>query len=479
MTAAPHKAAFHRTIWRWHFWAGLLVLPVLLMLSLTGAIYLFNDELNDAIYPEMRLVAPHARQVPISRMIEAALVAYPGTASRVDMPGRADRSAVIFVNPDQGEPRRVAVDPGTGRVLGSVVYDRTLVGWADAMHRSMLLGIFGERLVELAACWALVLLATGMILWWPRGGWRAGGTFWPRLSGRGRRFWRDLHGPVGLWTGALIGFLVLTGLPWAGVTGPLLHRVSGAAGVGYPSSYRQYNIPYSVPAKTALGDAPWTLEDAPMPRSMAPGPTMAGHGHAMMAPDEHAEHREHGPGAPGATRDPAVIRGTDQVARIVSGLGWKSSYRLFLPGGPTGVYTAFTYPDRPQGQQTIYVDRYSLRPIGPEVRFADYGAVGRAVEWGVQVHMGNYFGRANQLLMLTACVGVWLLAISGIAMWWKRRPAGRVGAPPPLSGARVGGLLVSLGIMALLLPLFGASLLVVAALDRAVGRLLGRRATAS
>ncbi|MDG6746078.1 PepSY domain-containing protein, partial [Staphylococcus aureus] len=109
MTAAPHKAAFHRTIWRWHFWAGLLVLPVLLMLSLTGAIYLFNDELNDAIYPEMRLVAPHARQVPISRMIEAALVAYPGTASRVDMPGRADRSAVIFVNPDQGEPRRVAV----------------------------------------------------------------------------------------------------------------------------------------------------------------------------------------------------------------------------------------------------------------------------------------------------------------------------------------------------------------------------------
>ena len=86
-----------------------------------------------------------------------------------------------------------------------------------------------------------------------------------------------------------------------------------------------------------------------MPRSMAPGPTMAGHGHAMMAPDEHAEHREHGPGAPGATRDPAVIRGTDQVARIVSGLGWKSSYRLFLPGGPTGVYTAFTYPDRPQG----------------------------------------------------------------------------------------------------------------------------------
>lgn len=479
MTSMPHdRVAFHRTIWRWHFWAGLLVLPILLMLSLTGAIYLFNDELNDAIYPEQRLVVPRAGHVPVSRMIQAALVAYPGTASRVDMPGRADRSAVVFVNPDQGPPRRVAVDPGTGRVLGSVVYDGTLVGWADAMHRSMLMGVFGERLVELAACWALVLLATGVILWWPSGGWRASGTLWPRLSGRGRRFWRDLHGPVGLWTGGVIGFLVLTGLPWAGVTGPLLHRVSGALGVGYPTSYRQYNIPHSLPAKVALGSAPWTLEDAPLPQSHRPGSDMAAHGHAAMPPDEHAEHRAHGPGSPGATRDPAVIRGTDQVDRITAGLGWTNGYRLFLPGGPTGVYTAFTYPDRPQGQRTIYVDRYTLRPIGREVRFADYGAVGRAVEWGVQVHMGNYFGAANQALMLFGCIGVWLLAISGVAMWWKRRPAGHVGAPPPLAGGRVGGLIVALAILALLLPLFGASLLVVAALDRALAVATRRRAMA-
>lgn len=469
MTFPSRNAAFHRTIWRWHFWAGLLIVPVLLMLSLTGGVYLFNDELNDALYPEQRFVTPYRAAVPLSRMIDAALVAYPGTASRVDMPGERDRSAVVFVNPDRGAPRRVSVDPGTGRVLGSVVYDRTLVGWADAMHRSMLMGVFGERLVELAACWALVLLVTGFILWWPRDGWRAGGTVWPRVSRRGRGFWRDLHGPVGLWTGAVIGFLVLTGLPWAGVAGPLLHRVSGAAGVGYPASYRQYNIPHSMPAKAALGDTPWTLEDAPMPRSSM----MRGH-HAAMPPDEHAEHREHGPGAPGATRDPAVIRGTDQVARIIAERGWQMGYRLFLPGGPSGVYTAFTYPGRPQGQRTIYVDRYSLRMIGPEVRFADYGAVGRAVEWGVQVHMGNYFGRANQMLMLLACVGVWTLAISGIAMWWKRRPAGRVGAPPPLSGARVGGLLAALGLMALALPLFGASLLVIAAIDAGAARVFRR-----
>lgn len=453
------SAAFHRTIWRWHFWAGLLVAPILLMLSLTGALYLFNDELNDAIYPELRFVAPHDTNVPMSRMIEAALTAYPGSASRVDMPDTANRPAVVFVQPTGGPPRRVAVDPGTGRVLGSVVYDRTLVGWADAMHRSILMGVFGERLVELAVSWALVLLVTGVILWWPRGRFTAAGTLWPRRSGRGRRFWRDLHGPVGVWTVALIGFLIVTGLPWAGVSGPLIHRVGATLGVGYPPSFRQYNIPHSVPMKAALGDAPWTLEDAPLPQSRRP--------HAAM-PAMDGEHADHGPETPGMTRDPAVIRGTDRVTAILRAHGWSGSYRLFLPKGANGVYTVFTYPERPAGQKTLYIDRYSFRPIGPEVRYAEYGIIGRAVESGVQLHMGNYFGRANQLLMLIPCIAIWVLTFSGVAMWWKRRPAGRIGAPPALSGARVGGLLLSLVAAAIALPLFGLSLIVIGLLDRAL-----------
>ncbi|WP_294238483.1 PepSY domain-containing protein [uncultured Sphingomonas sp.] len=449
MTKHSPRMAFHRTIWRWHFWAGLLVAPIVLMLSLTGGIYLFDRELNDALYPQLRLVPQHRNVVPMSRMIDAALAAYPGAASRVDMPDADTRSAVIFVQPASGPPRRVAVDPGSGRVLGSVVYDRTLVGWADAMHRSMLMGVFGERLVELAVCWALVLLVTGLILWWPRGGFRAGGTLWPRLSGRGRRFWRDLHGPVGLWSVVLIGFLIVTGLPWAGISGPLLHRVSATLGVGYPPSFRQYNIPHSTPMKTALGDTPWTLEDAPMPHSSMPN-----------------DHAGHGPESPGATRDPAVIRGTDRVTTLLDRRGWRGGYRLFLPNGPRGVYTVFTYPDRPWGQKTLYVDRYSFRAIGPEVRYADYGVVGRAVESGVQLHMGHYFGRANQLVMLIPCLAIWVLTISGVAMWWKRRPAGRIGAPPPLSGARVGGLVTALILAGIVLPLFGASLLAIGLLDR-------------
>lgn len=451
MAEAPARAAaLHRTIWRWHFWAGLVVAPFLLVLSATGAIYLFNDEINDALYPELRLVTPQAQAVPVSTMIRAALAAHPGAVSRVDLPAAPGRAAVVYVAPAAGEPLRVHVDPGSGRVLGALVYAHTLVGFADEMHGSLMAGTVGDRVVELAACWALVLLGTGLFLWWPRGRWQAAGTLWPRLRGGGRRWWRDLHGPVGLWTAALIAFLIVTGLPWAGVQGDVLQRVSAAAEVGYPPSFRTHNMPGSVPMKQALGEAPWTLEQAPMPRS-------------------HAGHAGHE--APPATNEADAIAGVDRATAALAARGLTGGYRLFLPAGPTGVYTAFTYPDRPEGQTTLYLDRYSFAAIGPEVRFADYGWVGRATELGVQLHMGNYFGRANQLLMLLPCIAIWVLTVSGIAMWWKRRPAGRIGAPPRLSGARTGALAGLLAVAALALPLFGASLIVVAAADLVAKRL--------
>ncbi|MFN5823618.1 MAG: PepSY domain-containing protein, partial [Sphingomonadales bacterium] len=41
-----NKTAFYRTIWRWHFYAGLFVLPLVMLLSVTGAAYLFKPQIE-------------------------------------------------------------------------------------------------------------------------------------------------------------------------------------------------------------------------------------------------------------------------------------------------------------------------------------------------------------------------------------------------------------------------------------------------
>ena len=439
----------YRAIWRWHFWAGLIVAPFLLILAVTGAIYLFDAELNLALSPNLYRVAPKEGRVAPSTMAAAALEAHPGQVTRIDLPARADRSAIVFVTPTAGDPMRVAVDPGDGRVLGSFVYTRTLVGFADTVHGSLMAGATGEIAVELAACWALVLIATGLFLWWPRGRRGLGGVLYPRLRARGRLFWRDLHAVTGMWAVALIAFLLLTGLPWARVEGDVLKRATAAAGLGYPESHRTYSPPRSLPGDQMKG-IPWTLEGAPMP----------------------ASHLGHG-GAGGA--DAAAVAGLDAiVAALARDHRLVGGYRLFAPTTATGVYTAVVYPDRPEGQRTLYFDRYTKRLIR-ETGWRDYGAGAKAIELGVQLHMGNYFGLANQLVMLATCLAVVLLVISGVAMWWRRRPDGRVAAPPRVPQARIGGAVAILLAAGVVFPLLGASLVVVFLLDQAGLELIARR----
>jgi uncharacterized iron-regulated membrane protein len=225
--------------------------------------------------------------------------------------------------------------------------------------------------------------------------------------------------------------------------------VTAAAGIGYPPAHFTHNMPASVPMKQALGAAPWTLEPMPMPQSMSMSDAHAGHaGHEM-----------------GEGGDASAISGADAVVAALAERHLSGGYRLFLPAAPTVVYTAYTYPDQPEGQRTLYFDRWSHRLIH-EVDFGDYGIGGRAIELGVQLHMGNYFGLANQIVMLLACLAVILLVVSGVVMWWKRRPAGTLGAPPAPRAAPIGGLLAILVVAGLAMPLLGLSLVAIFIIDR-------------
>ncbi|WP_020184729.1 PepSY domain-containing protein [Methylopila sp. 73B] len=445
--------ATYRAVWRWHFYAGLIVAPFLLILSVTGAIYLFNDEINDVLHAEKRIVAPHGETLPLSRLIAAAEASVSGgKATRIDTWSAPDRSAQVFVTAGDGTALRAFVDPGTGAPLGAYVYERTLVGFADRFHGSLMLGTFGDGVVELAACWGVVLIVTGLYLWWPRGVRGVAEALTPRLRARGRPFWKSLHAVIGVWTAGLILFLILTGLPWANVWGTLLRAGTEVAGVGYPTSHRNHG---SVPAsgqtlKQATGEAPWTLENAPMPSS---GDHAAHHGAAHAPP-----------------ADPeAQPIGVDRAAEVLAAAGMTHPYRLSLPNGPAGVFSAYTYPDQPEGQRTIQIDQYSGRILN-DVGFKDYGSAAKAVELGVQLHMGNYFGWANQIVMLFACLGAAALSITGPVMWWRRRPVGGLGAPRPLAPARARTVALITLALGVAFPLAGASLLAALAIDRWAGR---------
>jgi uncharacterized iron-regulated membrane protein len=438
-TARRESGKHYNLIWRWHFYAGLFVAPFLVILSLTGAIYLFNDEINDVLYPDLRQASGGAAPQPPSAFIAAVEQAYPGSqVTRIYMPTAPQRTAELFVTTSAGESIRVFVDPPTATVLGSYVYANTLVGLADRLHGSLLLGDIGDGVVELAACWTLVMVITGIYLWLPRK--RGAGDWWPRFYLRGRSWWRDIHKITGLYTAVMIAFLIITGLPWATVWGDkVLSPLANATGLGYPDGTRK---PLGAPSLNAQQhDLPWTLQQAPIPES-----------------DD------------SRSIPPLSI---DRIADILRQQGMQA-YRLSLPQESKGVYMAYTYPNQPEGQRTLHIDRYNGEVLG-DIRFENYGGVAKAVEWGVALHMGNYFGIGNQIVMLIPCIASIALVISGFVMWWRRKPEKGIGAPPVSRQTDFpSSVVITAIILMLCFPLFGASVVLIV-LGEKLGTWMSRR----
>jgi uncharacterized iron-regulated membrane protein len=106
--------------------------------------------------------------------------------------------------------------------------------------------------------------------------------------------------------------------------------------------------------------------------------------------------------------------------------------------------------------------------------FAERHWIDRAVGYGIATHEGQLFGIANQLLITLGALMLMTLSGSGAISWWRRRPSGQLGAPLPLSRPRFGGALsATIAALGLAMPLFGASLLVVLAMEYGLKRWSG------
>jgi uncharacterized iron-regulated membrane protein len=362
----------------------------------------------------------------------------------------------------------VFVDPYTGAYLGQRDQLSGLVGWANQLHRmfgndgphvqlpslghlinpsaypesTIPVGI-GNLWMELTATWILVLLASGVYLWWPRAIEAAKPMLKVRWRSGGRIRWRDVHALTGVVIAVILAGYILSGMTWTRYWGEnwraVTATVTPSAGIDAPST----------PAK--LGDydrlgrrIAWAATDDPIYAS-APDGTAARLSYAdidRIAKDEH----------------------------MVPG------YSIFPPSDSTQdgatVYGSYTvvnrWPQRISEQRTLYLNQFTGATITNATAAAD-GALSRLTSFGIAMHMGNQLGWLTRISATVACLGVLLSALTGLLMWWKRRPSGRSGLPGPASPATrantpkramvtVAVVAVTLGV---LFPAFGISLIVV------------------
>jgi uncharacterized iron-regulated membrane protein len=213
-----------------HKWLGLTLGLVLVVVSLSGALLavsgpMLRAEFGELLFPRgvdrSFMARTEASQLPLDTWVERALARHPelGSAEVIASPGSVPFPVDVVMLAGgmseafaQGKERHVvvALDPATGDTLGSFTLEDSFVGNLLAFHATLLGGIPGLIVVVVTGVIALLSLATGLYLWWPRG------TTWPRalqLNRRwtGRPWLLSLHAIPAVWLFVPLAVVLFSG----------------------------------------------------------------------------------------------------------------------------------------------------------------------------------------------------------------------------------------------------------------------------
>jgi uncharacterized iron-regulated membrane protein len=429
----------YRAVWRWHFYAGVFCIPFVIWLSVTGSIYLFRPQIEhwlDRPYDHLHLQGPKATPEQIAH---AAVAAVPHSSLHYyELPPNPDAAPRVDVGVGTTE-YRVYVHPTTLKILYVINEDHRPMTLLAHLHGQLLAGRWGSYVIELAASWAIVLLLTGLYLWWPRQSEKLAGVLWIRFGKGQRTFWRDLHAVTGVWVSALALFLILTGLPWANNWGAYFQRIRVLTGTA--AIHRDWTTGRSseLTARTAMNSNSLN--------AMADMPDMPGM--------EHAEQAERTMDHPSADAFSAFNR----LVPLAESLHLAYPVKVMPALRTGGVWMIKSDSQNRTLRDVVQADPQTGKVVG-RVNFNQTMLLDRIVLTGVAIHEGQLFGVLNQMIGVLTATGLITLCVSAVNLWWKRRHVGVLGAPLPLARPRRPfALVAAVLVLAIYLPEVAVSLL--------------------
>lgn len=424
-------ARVYQAVWRWHFWASLILTPILIVVSVTGALYVFKPQLEPLLYPELFQVEAPADAEPGSAaagLQAGSFDAFEAAAAR-HLPDHHLAFISIFPDPERSwegyarhtradgsiENLRVFFDPYRHAWLGAQDYNGTLFRLILTAHRNLFAGLPGRLLVEVMTCWTIISVLTGIYLWWPRKRERFWGVWLPRIRGTRRQLWKDWHTVPGFYLSVILILVLVTGL--------LFTRVWGTAWLGL---------------NAVTGGFPAFYTDPP---------------HAEVPADPAAARR--------ISIDQAYAIASDRYSFA------ERSHQIEVPkadGKDDHPFQIMTSLSRPMdGLRVVMVDSYRS-----DVLLAQSG---EDLPWRTHltllfypIHTGTIAGWPTQVLAVIACLALVGLGISGVWLWWNRRPPGKLAAPQKPADPDIPAWISWLAVaLAVLLPTVGITLLAVLA----------------
>ncbi|GAB3331119.1 PepSY-associated TM helix domain-containing protein [Larkinella ripae] len=201
-----------------HLWLGLSSGLVVLVVALTGCVLVFEQEIKQLTQPYWFVdQPPGGKPLPPSALRKIAEKALPGKLADGALYSLPNRSAEVgFYNFDPEYYYVVYINPYTGQVLHVWNEDDDFFHLVLHGHNSLWLpDAVGKPIVAWATVLFVVMLLSGLVLWWPKNRSAARQRFRIKWNAAWRRKNYDLHNVFGFYV-LLVGLtFALTGLVWS------------------------------------------------------------------------------------------------------------------------------------------------------------------------------------------------------------------------------------------------------------------------
>ncbi|MEK4485588.1 PepSY domain-containing protein [Psychrobacillus sp. FSL H8-0484] len=438
------KKRFYNIFWRWHFYAGIFIAPLLITLTISGIGYLFYTNVENQMYDHLFFGdSTKSENVSIDEAIENAENQYDGYSVTKLIVLKDDYNTRFTMTNTEGDQKYVFIDDHN-QIVGSQNAATTYSNVMRGLHSSLFVGgTVVNYLVELAACWAIFLLVSGVYMSFK-------GKVFKRQKGtkNKRQDHKKLHSITGTIIAIPMVILIFTGLPWSALMGNFIYSTAQS----HPSlGFTELN---EVPPTSDINEIPWATRKNEAPTSS----------------DAHAHHN--GMAGMSNMTDSNKIS-VQQLMEKVDESQISKPYSIVYPTGEDGVYTVSKGSNTgvtgldvsPYEEMTTYFDQYSGKLIS-KVDYEDYGILGKWFTWGIPLHEGHLFGWPNKIINLLVCLAFLTVIIWGYKMWLDRKMKGKLSAPPktPIGKSFV-GFIILLVILGIIMPLFGLSLIVIAFIE--------------
>jgi uncharacterized iron-regulated membrane protein len=341
-----------------HNWIGLVAGLLIALISVTGSVIVFRDDIRNAQLPKSIVVSDPLRRASLDDVARQVQLARPGAGiRRVRLPQDPADPYVLQIE-SGGKQERLASDASTGRVLGTL--ENGWIDWTIDLHRNLLYGRPGRSAVGAIGVTLFILAATGLLLW------MIGARKWRtwisvRSRGSSRRFHFELHRVTGLWSYGFLALVSFTGV-----------------GVSYPAAFRQ--ALHWLTGDPATAESPKVAKSST--RQMKPLDEYLRIGKSAM-PD----------GVPVELRLPQPGRGPVELRLFRTGDLSSSGNRVYLDPATATVLSVSRAADQPVGARVFS----AFSPI----HYGEFGGFGIKILWA--------------LLGLTPAV----LFVTGLVAWWR------------------------------------------------------------